>query len=431
MKMPHWPVPSLNKVLKYDLIRMKGLMEVLGNPHLKLPPVIHIAGTNGKGSTVSFIRSIFESAGYKVHAYTSPHMVEFNERIVLSGSNIDDNYLTQQAENVRQIAEKNNIIPTFFEGTTAIAFKCFSEIRADIVIVETGIGGRLDCTNIIPNPLLSVITPISYDHMEILGPTLEIIAGEKAGIIKPGRPCIISLQDDKVMEVLFKYCQIQESPSFAYEYDFGAKILNDNSFLFQTKQLALELPRPTMQGNHQIINAATAIAACLNAQGFKFTRTNFANGLLKASWPGRLQHITSGAIKKILPNTDIWVDGAHNEAGAQMLANWIKDKNIKPDILFGMTKKRDVAKFLEHFKGLANNIYGVIVEAEPSSYPAEKLVELANNAGIKVIPCDDLDEAWHKIATSTSKSNSLIITGSLYLVGDVLRLSQYSLLHSN
>jgi dihydrofolate synthase/folylpolyglutamate synthase len=220
VSMPHWPALLKTHHNRVDLEKMRILMRELGNPHLKLPQIIHIAGTNGKGSTCAYLKAIFENAGYRVHVYTSPHLLQFNERIVLNGTPIFDDYLFEICERVRNIVEKHNLIHSFFEATTAAAFIAFSEVPADILIMETGLGGRLDATNIIENPLATIITPISYDHMEYLGPTLPIIAAEKAGIIKPKAPCIISAQTKEVFDILLNKCNEMGVESIAYGYDY-------------------------------------------------------------------------------------------------------------------------------------------------------------------------------------------------------------------
>ncbi|MES2214911.1 MAG: Mur ligase family protein, partial [Pseudomonadota bacterium] len=228
--MPHWPVPLWRKT-QYDLVNISRLLEALGSPHHKLPPVIHVAGTNGKGSVVAYLSAIFKEAGYRVHSYTSPHLIDFNERIVLDSEKISDDYLWDICEGTRLAADKNQIDVRFFEGVTVAAMLAFSEVPADILILETGMGGRLDATNIVPRPVLTIITEISYDHMEYLGPTLPIIAGEKAGIIKPGIPCVISKQQDEVYEQLCIKCEAMRAGITAYEYDFGIKKESDGFYV--------------------------------------------------------------------------------------------------------------------------------------------------------------------------------------------------------
>ena len=411
--MPHWPIPHKILPTRVDLINMLALMELLDNPHLKLPPVVHVAGTNGKGSTIGYLQAIFEAAGYRVHSYTSPHLLEFNERIVLAGEKIFDNHLFQICERVRVICEKAAIDPTFFESTTAAAFLAFSETPADILLLETGLGGRLDATNIIPNPILTIITPISYDHMPMLGPTLPIIAGEKAGIIKTGVPCIISAQVQDVMDVFLHRCDELGCESIAYGYDFavdkaGDKMIVENSIGRK------EYPLPALLGDHQILNAGAAIIACdLLSEGFDITYEHVCDGLQKVNWPGRLQKIK-------WKESDIWLDGAHNTGGAQVLAIWMKENLHKPiSMVLGLTKNRDAAAFVSFFENIVDRIYCVRVSSEPSSYTATMLAQLLESSGTEVIACDSVEEALDKALGS---SKDVVVTGSLFLVADVLKL---------
>lgn len=404
--MPHWPIP-LWKESKYDLETIKQLLEALGNPHLRIPPVIHIAGTNGKGSVQAFLKSIFEKSGYKVHSYTSPHLIEFNERIVLASEQITDDYLFQICERVRIVAEKNNIEPRFFEGVTAAALLAFSEVQADIVILETGMGGRLDATNIIPSPALTIITPILLDHMEALGPTPEIIAGEKAGIIKPGVPCVISCQMDEVYEVLFTRCEQMRAPSLAFSYDFGVEKVGQDFKILGVGSDDASFPLPNLLGDHQIINAATAIVAVKQLENFAISQDNIESGITSAIWPGRIEKIGEG----------LWIDGAHNQSGAIALSHWANENLARPiSLILGMTKNRNVEMFLAPFKDVAGHIFCVQVKSEPSSYSAERLAELAAPIGIPLAICSSLEEA---ILLAKQREGDVIITGSLFLVGDL------------
>ena len=424
MHMPHWPIGSWHKNIKYNLDYPLKLSNALGNPHLKLPPIIHIAGTNGKGSSVAILRAIFEAAGFKVHAYTSPHLLEFNERIVLAGQKIDDDYLFDIMERTRLAALKLGEEPQFFfEGVTVAAFLGFSETPADVLILETGVGGRLDATNIIPSPLLSLITPISYDHMDSLGSTLPLIAGEKAGIIKAGIPCVISAQTEEVYAVLFAKCASLGSPAFAYEYDFGIRKI-DGGFKYFSQELACEFPIPSLTGDHQLINASACIAAItLINEKFKITKAQISEGLQNADWPARLQKIPPARYAKLaLKNVSIWMDGAHNSGGAQVLSNWIRDKLDSPIyIILGMTKNRNVTEFCAHFKDLVVKIYGVKVSSEVSSYSAENLSREGAAGGIEILPADSISDALAEISASNEEAN-IIICGSLFLAADFFKL---------
>jgi dihydrofolate synthase/folylpolyglutamate synthase len=423
--MPHWPVGNWNHKAKYTLEYPLKLSAALGNPHLKLPPTIHVAGTNGKGSSIAMLKAIFEAAGYRVHTYASPHLVDFNERIILAGEKISDDYLYQIMERTRQAAIIIGEDPQFFfEGITIAAFLAFSEIEADILLLETGVGGRLDATNIIINPLLSLITPISYDHMNLLGNTLSLIAAEKSGIIKPHCPCVIAPQADRVYEVLLGKCDELNSSSFCYEYDFGIEKL-ENGFIYFSKNLEYEFPKISLQGDHQLINAGCVVAAItLINEKYNINIDQIIKGLQNTKWPCRIQKINPKKYSKFVSsNISIWLDGAHNDAGAMVLANWIKD-NLKEPVylILGMTKNRDVEKFCSFFTGLIESGYTVRVLSEVSSYNAENLQIQAQKSGINFLATDSLQDALDSINKLNIQSANIIITGSLYLTADFLKL---------
>lgn len=406
IKMPHWPIP-IERKKTYDLNTMAILLSRLGNPHQKLPPVIHIAGTNGKGSTQSYIKAIFEDAGYKVHSYTSPHLLYFNERITLASNLIEDDYLFEICERTRMAAETSDLQVTFFEGTTAAAFLAFSEVKADVVILETGMGGRVDSTNVIAKPAVTIITPISYDHMEYLGRALPIIACEKGGIIKPGVPCVISAQEDDVYAILSDICEKLRAPIHAFEYDFGVEKTANGFKILGIDLDDEEFPMPSLAGNHQIINASSSIVAISKLKNFNITSNNMKNGISNAKWPGRLQKIKDG----------LFADCAHNQGGAFVLSAWAQE-NLENDIslILGMTKNRNVLEFLEPFIGVISNVFCVGIKSEPSAYSADKLAELAAKSGINTIICQSLQEA---LTLSCAKSKNVIVTGSIYLIADL------------
>nr|WP_064591473.1 folylpolyglutamate synthase/dihydrofolate synthase family protein [Orientia tsutsugamushi] len=442
VKMPHWPIPWRNHI-KYDLTRIKLLLSALQNPHLKVPPVIHVAGTNGKGSTIAYLRAIFETTGYKVHSYTSPHLLNFNERITIASEYIDDRYLFNIIEKTRTTAAKVNITPTFFEGTTAAAFLAFAENKADILLLETGMGGRLDATNVIDNPIATIITPISYDHMEYLGPTLTTIAAEKAGIIKANAPCIISCQAQQVYDLLIDYAIRVKAIPIVYEYDFGIQKQND-SFKFLSHNFTYQFSLPSLPGNHQVINAATAITTCKAiTKHFNFSANDIQKGISNTVWPARLEKIDLLQYDKIFniimkhlykKNIDvphnipqIWLDGAHNTGGAQSLSNFIRE-NLTPPIylILGMTSNREVKPFLSYFTDIVTQIFTVSVISEPASYDAEKLAAYANSSGIISIPTESLTDAIIAAIKSNQafvqQNGNIIITGSLFLMADFYNL---------
>ncbi|WP_341792698.1 MULTISPECIES: palindromic element RPE3 domain-containing protein [unclassified Rickettsia] len=467
MRMPHFPVPTWKNNDKYDLENIAILLKALGDPHLKLPPVIHIAGTNGKGSSAAMLKSIFTAAGYKVHVYTSPHLLEFNERIVIAGEKISDSELWEVCEQTRIASIKANVESTFFDGTTAAAFLAFANNKADILILETGLGGRLDSTNIVPNPLITLITPISYDHIERLGGTLPLIAKEKAGIIKPFVPCVISAQVEEVYEVLLTKAAALNSPAFCYEYDFGMKKTAEG-FSYLSKNFTYEFPAPSLLGDHQLINAAAVIAVItlINKQ-FNIDNKAIEKGLKNTIWPARIQKIDRQKYSKLTKSNiqlnsesfrqdefkgelsyrtrvreyrriqknslvssfmndavQIWVDGAHNNGSAQVLAAWAYD-NLEPPIylILGMTKNRSIEEFCSYFRGLTIKGYGVKVLSEPLSYSAEIISQRGERSGINFATADSLEDAIKEIsALSGNNKANIIITGSLYLAADFFKL---------
>ncbi|MEM7617081.1 MAG: folylpolyglutamate synthase/dihydrofolate synthase family protein, partial [Pseudomonadota bacterium] len=419
LKMPSWPKPLGNRLIDFDLSRIQQLLENLDNPQYRIPPVIHIAGTNGKGSTLAFLTAIFEAAKYQVHRYTSPHLINFNERIYTAGHNISDNLLEDVAQKCKSVAD--NIDVTFFEGTTAMAFLAFSMVEADVVLLETGMGGRLDATNVIEKPLLTAITPISYDHMEYLGNTLPEIAAEKAGIFKHNVPCVVSYQEEIVMQELEnKACDVGV-PLFRYGHEWQVQKLSD-AMAYMEEDSSLRLPTPSLFGPHQYLNAGHAVACieCVKDQ-FNITNQHIATGISNATWPGRMEQITKGNLNKLLPeNWELWIDGAHNQSGSQMLSmiadDW-SDKELL--IITGITKGRDCQQFFLPLKNKIKHICTIKVESEPSAYPAIFISEKLNAIGFSAEPADDLDQAMNIFIQKTKKPARILICGSLYLAADV------------
>jgi dihydrofolate synthase/folylpolyglutamate synthase len=427
MRMPHWPTLPWQQNPKYDLENILQLLKILGSPHKSTPPVIHIAGTNGKGSTVAMLKSIFEAANYKVHAYTSPHLIEFNERIILAGEQISDHYLFEICERTRIASETLNMTPRFFEAVTAASFLAFSEVKADILLLETGLGGRLDATNVITQPLLTIITPISYDHTEYLGNSLQVIAAEKAGIIKTNVPCVISCQTKEVYEVLLNKCDNTGSPAFCYEYDFII-FKNNNNFQYSTANIKQNFPAPSLLGDHQLINAAAVIAAIslINSQ-FHITKQQIDTGLQNAISPARIQKIDQMKYAHLINNrVQIWLDGAHNSNGAQALAHWIRYNLTEPTyLILGMTKNRNIKDFCSHFYGIIIKGYTVKVLSEPSSYSANTLAEQASCTGTEFSSAEGLIEAINQIDKQTQNTTiNIVVCGSLFLAADFLKLIQ-------
>lgn len=422
VKLPHWPIPYGTHPAEQCLDRMALMLQKMGNPHKSLPPVVHVAGTNGKGSTIAFMRYILQAAGYKVHSYTSPHISRYNERICLAGKEIDDDELAVAIEAARLAAGDMGV--TFFEGTTAAAFYAFADTPADILLIETGMGGRIDATNIIVNPLATVITPISYDHTEYLGSTLTDIAWEKAGIMKSGAACIIAPQTEEVLGVLLGNAIARGVSTFTYGVDWKCSEGHDG-FSFVDEDGEVDFPMPSLQGHHQIINASLAIAALQCLPGFEFTYGDLVKGLKSTRWPARLQQITRGSIARSLPDQwELWVDGAHNPAGAQVLADSMDVWDGKRVILInGRTKGRDIEGFLQPFVGKVHNLLAVPVASEPKPEDPSNIISIAHKLGFdQAMAFESLSEAvFHCLKQEKDEKLIILVTGSLYLLADVLQ----------
>lgn len=427
VSLPNWPrLPIWQKEKKNDLEIMQTLLDAIGSPHKKLPPTIHVAGTNGKGSTVAMLRSVFEVAGYRVHSYTSPHLIEFNERINLAGKNISDYQLFELLDRVKLKSEELNLEPSFFEGTTLAAFLAFESIDADLLILETGMGGRIDPTNVIEKPILTIITTISLDHMAHLGSSLVEIAREKAGIIKEGVPCIIGAQKDEVYDILIDRCNKLNSPAFCYEYDYAIEESN-GSLMYHSKKYSLTIPYPLfLLGQHQYLNASSVIAAImLMNDKFKIQGEKISAGIASAKWPGRIEKIDSEKYSHLIShNISIYLDGAHNEGGACVLSSWIRDYIKKPVyIILGMTNNRNIESFCRYFQGLIVEGRAVKVLSEPSSYDPDVIAKKSKNCNVDIKPSDSLSSAIKEISElNMNKESVVIITGSLFLVSDFYKL---------
>ncbi|AIL65104.1 Bifunctional protein folC [Rickettsiales bacterium Ac37b] len=421
VRMPHWPVPLWYKPIDLGLERVTKLLAALGNPEKHIPPVIHVTGTNGKGSTVAFMKAILESAGYKVHCYTSPHLVKFNERIKLAGNEIDDNFLWEVLEETRIAAESINAKVTFFEGTTVAALLAFSRVPADVTLVEVGLGGRLDATNVFDQPLATVITTISLDHTDLLGDSLQKIAYEKAGIMKENIPCILSQQLPEVEEFYVKLSVMRSVPLIAYEYDFIIEN-KENNFYYVSKEHNIKLPILSLPGEHQFINASNAIATLLSLKSLLINEEHIVSGLTTAYWPGRLQLLTAGKLTKMLPvGWEIWLDGAHNDSGANALSLWLETKQDKEVfLLIGMTKGRNVENFLKYFIGKVKLVCGVLIENEQSSYNADYIANIAKKMDFDSYQSLSIESVLDFIKEKSRIPGYIVVCGSLYLVGEIL-----------
>ena len=422
VRMPHWPSSKEKALIKPGLDTIKSLMQALGEPHLNIPPVIHVTGTNGKGSTIAFLKSILKDAGYKIHVYTSPHLIRYNERIVLANNEISDDLLYQVIEETRLAAEKHGINPTFFEGTTAAAMLAFSKIPADFTIIETGLGAKLDATNIFDQPIATIITSISLDHTEYLGDNVIDITHHKSGIIKQNTPCITAMQYEEVFAVIEQYATKFNAPLKAFEYDW-ITYKHMNGMKYESDNLKLTIPEIGLQGDHQIMNAGNAITALNSIDSIKLSPNNYINGIKNTFWPSRLQKLTTGKLTSQLPNNwDIFVDGAHNDAGAYNLGNWLAElKDNKKYLILGMSKGRDIISFVSFLNKYIDHIYLVSIDAEPLSYSAQELANILDLHNINNIKCDSIEDSLAKIIENHDhhQKSTILACGSLYLAADI------------
>jgi dihydrofolate synthase/folylpolyglutamate synthase len=418
------------KRIDLSLGRLNRLLEALGHPERKLPPVIHIGGTNGKGSTVTFLRAMLEAAGKRVHVYTSPHLVRFHERIRLGaegGSRIVSDAMLAQALEETERANAGGEI-TFFEITTAAALLLFSRHDAEVLLLEVGLGGRLDATNVIERPLASVVTPVSIDHTEYLGPTVKEIAGEKAGIFKRGSPAVIARQEEAALAVLGRAARKAGAPPFIsgeqwHAHEEGGRLV------YSDEQGLLDLPRPRLFGRHQIENAGTAVATLRAIPSLGIPVSAIEAGLQKADWPARMQNLTGGKLAGMLPaGSELWLDGGHNAAGADAVAvavGEMEERVPRPLVLIaGMLATKSADDFLARFSGIARHVYGVSPPGE-ASRPASEIVAAAKRAGIEAEEAQGLADALARVKDlNLPTPPRVLITGSLYLAGEVLAANE-------
>lgn len=414
------------KLIDLSLERMRRILAQLGHPETRLPPAIHVTGTNGKGSTVAFMRAMLEAGGKTVHVYTSPHLVRFNERVRLgapgAGRLVDDATLVKALTECERVNAGETI--TFFEITTAAALLLFSRHPADVLLLEVGLGGRLDSTNVIDRPLVSAITPISLDHADHLGETVEKIATEKAGIIKRGSPVVTSPQPDDAMRVIEQRADMLHAPLYAcgeawmVSEEHGRLVYQDDDGL-------LDLPAPRLPGRHQFVNAGTAIAA-LRAAGFRLPAAAYEAGLVKVDWPARMQRLAQGVLTTLAPQgSEIWLDGGHNPDGGRAIAATLADleeRVPRPLVLIvGMLATKDFAGYLRNFSGLARQLYAVPIAKADKPLPPEVIAQTARDVGVKAETAPDVAAALQAInRLPFDIPPRILICGSLYLAGDVL-----------
>jgi len=416
------------KRIDLSLERIERLLAALGHPEKKLPPVIHVAGTNGKGSTVAFLRAILEASGKRAHVYTSPHLVRFNERFRIAapegGVLVSDDELSAVLAECEKANGEHDI--TLFEITTAAALLLFARHPADIVLMEVGLGGRLDATNVIEHPLATVITPISIDHVDFLGPTLEQIAAEKAGILKSGAPAIVAAQPRDALTVIERRAARLDAELRIAGEDWTATE-ERGRLVFQDEAGLLDLPAPKLYGRHQFENAGLAIATLRAIPALKIAPAAFETGLAKADWPARLQRLAQGKLMALTPpGSELWLDGGHNPDGGRAIAAALADleeRVSRPLVLIvGMLATKDCAGFLRNFTGLARRLIAVPVPTAEKGLSAEAVADAARAIGLAATSRDNLEEAFDAVRKlDLEPPPRILITGSLYLAGEVLR----------
>jgi dihydrofolate synthase/folylpolyglutamate synthase len=403
------------KIIDLTLDRMIRLLDALGNPERKLPPVIHVAGTNGKGSTLAMIRAGIEGTGGTVHAYTSPHLARFHERIRVAGKLISEQDLAEVLDTCEQVNGGENI--TYFEITTCAALLAFSRTPADYTLLEVGLGGRLDATNVVPDPAMTVITPVSVDHQQYLGNTLAEIAGEKAGILKPDIFGIIAPQEEVALEMIER----QAAKVGARLRVHGQQWLvweERGRLVYQDDYGLLDLPMPALIGAHQVVNAGTAIATlrCLG-----LNKPNYEAAMTKAEWPARLQRLRKGPLVEAAREAEVWLDGGHNAAAGIALAEALGRLPSRPlHLVTGMLNTKDVSGYLRPLAAVAQSLHGVSIPGESATLPAEETVAAARSVGMTAEVAPDVLTAVRDVAESDPGAR-ILICGSLYLAGNVLR----------
>ena len=413
------------KKIDLSLERMERLLGALGRPQDKLPPVIHVAGTNGKGSTVAVLRAIAEAAGMRAHVYTSPHLVRFVERIRLAGELITDPHLAEVLARVERANAGQPI--TFFEITAVAAFLAFAETAADICILEVGLGGEFDATNVIATCQVAAIAPVDYDHAEFLGTDLAVIAYAKAGIIKPGRPVVSARQRQEAEAVIEARAAKLGAPLQLMGRDFDA-YAQAGRMAFQGEDRLLDLPPPSLAGAHQVENAGLAIAAALAFGGDMADESAIAQGVAGAVWPARLQHLTRGPYgeRAAARGSDVWLDGTHNPHGARALSAALQAMAARDGrpvaLVMGILGNKDAKGMFEAFKALNPRVFTVPSPSEAGAAP-EDLAAAARAVGLSACAFDTVMDGFQAALAQDGPAPHVIICGSLYLAGEVLAAS--------
>ncbi len=403
------------KIIDLTLDRVWRLLAALDNPQVKLSPVIHIAGTNGKGSTQAMIRAGLEGAGHAVHAYTSPHLARFHERIRLAGELISEPDLTAVLDECYAANGGENI--TYFEITTCAALLAFSRTKADYTLLEVGLGGRLDATNVIERPELTVITPVSIDHEQFLGDTLGKIAAEKAGIIKPGVPCIVGPQQDEALEVIEYTAARLGAPLMVHGQHWHVHTENGR-LIYQDETGLRDLPMPNLLGAHQIENAGAALAALRHLQ---MGDDAYEAAVAKAEWPARMQRLKIGPLVEQAPQAELWLDGGHNAAAGTALAEVLASLPERPThLICGMLNTKDVTGYLAPLAQRADSLTAVSIPGEQNTLSADETAAAAAKVNLAATTADSVTDALAAITAQTPDAR-ILICGSLYLAGNILR----------
>ena len=406
------------KLIDLSLGRVEGLLAALGNPQDRLPPVIHVAGTNGKGSTVATLRACLEAGGWRVHAYTSPHLVRFHERIRLAGELIGEDRLILLLE---ECEGANRGAPiTYFEITTAAALLAFARVPADFVLLETGLGGRLDATNVVKHPAATAITPISLDHQAFLGDTIAAIAGEKAGILKAGAPAVIGPQMPEAAAVFDARAAEIGAPLYRFGREW--RCMADNGGMrYEGRHWRCDLPLPSLLGGHQIVNSGAAIACLEQLTAFPIAADTIAQGLRHIDWPARLQRLGRGPLSEALPEGwELWLDGGHNPGAGEVLAAAVSSWPARPlHLVVGMLNTKNAAGFLAPLAAHARALWAVTIPGEENPLPADKIAAAARSVGLAAHESPSVAAALRAITADPTPAR-ILICGSLHLAGTVL-----------
>lgn len=410
------------KLVDLSLGRVERLLAALGHPENKLPPVVHVTGTNGKGSVLAFLRAMLEAAGLAVHVYTSPHLVRFHERIRLAGRLIDEDDLDGL---LNECEAANNGAPiTFFEITTAAAFLAFSRAPADVVLLENGLGGRLDATNVVARPMVTAITPVSFDHQQFLGESLGEIATEKAGIIKPGVPCIVGPQLPDAMDVIVGHTEAKQAPLQEWGINWRAHENEaGDGMVLEHQGARLDLPLPGLAGVHQIANAGHAAVIARALTHVDISDTHIAEGLGNVSWPARLQRLNIGPVIDSLPGEwEVWLDGGHNPDAGEAIARHVHQHWVDTPLylIAGMINSKQPKGYFRPLADVARSVHCVTIPEEEAAIPAAELAAIAASAGLQAAHAKSAVDAARAIAGAAEGPGRVLICGSLYFAGSIL-----------